>query len=183
MLMMRMFSNGLILVALVLCSCAMPPKSPKNVEHHDALPEKFRFDSYGAFEPGGVSIEFKDGYIVRQKFGSHYTISGHAEAKLIETEYFVPTKDQWIEFWKELSRIRFWNWKAKYEPSDIDMIVNDGSSWKVNAVYRGRVLESFGDNAGPKVSNPKITEVADKSHSANEAFWKALCKLLSVDAD
>ncbi len=138
------------LIAVLLCSCATTPPPPKNVPRHDALPEKLKLVYAG--DAGRTEFLFENGAIVRHAY--HPTDRGE---KLVNTEYFVPTREQWLAFWKRAHQIQVWSWKTSYDPQDIGKVVFDGASWHLVLKYRGREIDTGGSNAGPKPGQPQKT--------------------------
>lgn len=86
------------LIAVLLCSCATAPTPPKNAPRHDALPKTLRLTHDGAFG-GGTEYVLEDTYVVRRVYRGG-GMSG-MKVKLVDTKYFVPTRAQWLAFWKQ----------------------------------------------------------------------------------
>jgi hypothetical protein len=117
---------------------------------------------------GGSAVVFENGYLVRKVHESK-----ESRAK---TEYFVPTEAQWREFWNEMKRLRIWEWRKQYLPGDIGKEVFDGGGWHLLMAYRGRAIDTSGENAGPKPNFPEATAVT--SDGWNGDLGSAISRLI-----
>lgn len=60
---------------------------------------------------------------------------------------------------EEMDRIRIWQWKHRYDPSDLGTNVYDGGGWHFLMQYGERTIDTSGENAGPKLGHPKATSL------------------------
>lgn len=135
-------------IVLLASSCASQPDPPERVPSHQYLPQQLEMRySPAAIFGGGTELIFKNGYLVRKEY------------EPAKTEYFVPTEEQWSDFWKEMKRLRIWEWRRRYHPSDIAETVFDGGGWHLLMAYQGRAVDTSGENAGPKPNSPEATAV------------------------
>lgn len=146
---------AVLALSLILSSCATTPqKPPTNVPKHSALPREFSL-SYTSWD-GGRTLTYEKGYLVR----STYETRGKGlkqENIPLKTEYLTPTQDQWLEFWAAADKMKLWSWKKTYLPKHVGMTVFDGGTWHLVARYKGRSIDTRGENAGPKPGNPQKT--------------------------
>jgi hypothetical protein len=150
-----------LLPFLLLCACATQPKPPQVAHLPDNLPQQFEMDYMPSpLEGGHTEIVLEHGYLVRREYVAKYSGQSYRHV-LAKTEYAVPTEAQWREFWREMERIRVWEWKNRYDPSDIGEEVYDGGGWHLKLAYRGRAVDTAGENSGPKPGNPKATTLDD----------------------
>jgi hypothetical protein len=70
----------------------------------------------------------------------------------------IPAWDAQVqEFFSALELIQVWDWRSDYDPSDVGVIVEDGSSWSFIASDGLRECRCGGVNAYPRFANPKLT--------------------------
>lgn len=62
-------------------------------------------------------------------------------------------------FFSALELIQVWDWRADYDPSDIDAAVDDGSAWMFTAANGARECRCGGVNAYPSYSDFKQTTI------------------------
>ena len=56
-----------------------------------------------------------------------------------------PTRAQWLEFWTDVGSIDIWSWDEEYvEPG-----VLDGTQWKLELKFDGKILKCTGSNKYP----------------------------------
>jgi hypothetical protein len=148
---------SLATIAFIVTGCATNPQ-PRNVPLHDALPEIFKLttDSWETYE----EINLENGYLVRRTFYNDMTGPEQPVRRLKKTEYFVPTREQWLAFWENADHLKIWSWKKRYNPADIGSTVYDGGACSFELRYRGKHMSSLGVNAGPKPGDPQVTVVS-----------------------
>lgn len=66
-----------------------------------------------------------------------------------------PTDAAWAAFWKEMGAVALWEWKPDYRPPP-NIIIEDGTQWRVSITHAGRSIDSRGENAYPSDADPKI---------------------------
>lgn len=139
----------------VLSACATKPQQPPaNVPKHDALPREFSL-AYTSWD-GGRTLTYEKGYLVRRTYETRGKGLRQEDIPL-KTEYIVPTREQWLEFWKAADAMKLWSWKKVYLPRHVGMKIFDGGTWRLVARYKGRSIDTRGENAGPKPGNPQKT--------------------------
>ena len=70
----------------------------------------------------------------------------------------IPASEARVEaFFAALELIQVWVWRSDYDPSDIDVTVEDGSSWSFNVSDGSRECRCGGVNAYPSFTDPKLT--------------------------
>lgn len=70
----------------------------------------------------------------------------------------IPASDAQVEaFLSALELIQVWDWRSDYDPSDVGVTVEDGSSWSFTASIGPRQCQCGGVNAYPSFADPKIT--------------------------
>ena len=143
------------------CSCATQPSPPITVTDNQYFPQRLEMHYLPSPMFGGrTELTFQDGYLVRRKYARKKDGDAYKNV-LAKTEYFVPTEDQWREFWQEMEQLQIWKWKNSYSPSDIGAEVFEGGGWHLLMAYHGRSIDTSGDNAGPMPNSPKKTAIGD----------------------
>lgn len=144
-----------LVLLFVFSSCATtPPQPPTNVPKHSALPRDFSL-AYTSWD-GGRTLTYEKGYLVRRTYETRG--KGLKQENIpLKTEYLVPTKDQWLAFWDAADKMKLWSWKKVYLPKHVGMTVFDGGTWRLVARYKGRSIDTRGENAGPKPGSPQKT--------------------------
>jgi hypothetical protein len=72
----------------------------------------------------------------------------------------IPASDAQIEeFFSALDLIQVWGWRSDYDPGDVGVTVEDGSSWSFVASGGSRECRCGGVNAYPSFADPKQTTV------------------------
>jgi len=154
-------SASLAVTVFLICACSTI-QPPKNVVFHKSLPEQFELHYLPSpLFGGGTELIFKDGYLVRHRYEGKW-VRDTQENVLVKTEYFVPTELQWRDFWKEMEKLQVWSWKKRYDPSDIGAQVYDGGGWHLIISYQGKMIDTRGENAGPKPGSPKTTDIGSE---------------------
>ncbi len=66
---------------------------------------------------------------------------GVFDTKICEKE-IIPSKEEWIQFWKDVDEIGIWNWKKEYtfDSTEIDA---DGDISKISIVLGDKNLDTF----------------------------------------
>jgi hypothetical protein len=72
----------------------------------------------------------------------------------------IPASDAQVDaFFSALELIHVWDWRSDYDPRDVGVIVDDGSSWTFTASDGQRECKCGGVNAYPSFVDPKSTTV------------------------
>src|SRR5262245_42029647 len=72
----------------------------------------------------------------------------------------IPASEAQIdEFFAALELIQVWEWRSDYDPSDVDVTVEDGSSWSFIASDGARQCRCSGVNAHPSFADHMVTTV------------------------
>ena len=72
----------------------------------------------------------------------------------------IPASDAQVdEFFAALELLHVWEWRSDYDPSDVGVAVQDGSSWSFIASDGDRECHSGGVNAYPSLVDHEVTTV------------------------
>ena len=101
-------------------------------------------------------------------FGSQYSwrlvdseirFRGAGEFERLVTRRIPASDAQVDEFFAALELIRVWEWRSDYDPSDVGVAVQDGSSWSFIASDGERECHCGGVNAYPSFADHELTTV------------------------
>ncbi len=116
----------------------------------EIVPKVFNI-TYGAYrELNNFSIKIEDGKIIPSYEFSPF----HNSDKY---EDIIPSKKDWIKFWKKMDNIDIWSWLKNYEPQG--MAVLDGYYWNINIEFGDKKIKSSGSNAYPGDAANEIVDV------------------------
>jgi hypothetical protein len=139
-----------------------PPPPGKSLPS-SYLPTRFRI-AIGGFFPPSYSVELRGESLLYHA----RTIDPQTQAVRETSKVITPSAGQWQRFWKATDEVDLWRWQAEYA----NPLVTDGTSWAVDIVSAGRMIESSGRNAYPggAASAPKPSQPEPGPPATSKTF-------------